>query len=67
MSGSTLSLEEYSRQAGFNGLRDFNSLVAAVPLSKPGALTLFMAWQDEDGTREGLLKAFPDLLSEIPG
>lgn len=49
-------MEEIILQYGFESLKEFNEMVANVDLSSMEKITAFKKWQEEDGTKEGLLK-----------
>ena len=49
-------LEERVKQLGFEDLAEFNHLVASVDLSLPDRMAFFRKWQDEDATKEGILR-----------
>ena len=49
-------MEEMVIMMGFESLEEFNRMVSDVDLSTPDKLRNFKAWQENDGTKEGLLK-----------
>ncbi len=49
-------MEELVKAMGFESLQEFNKLVASVDLSTPEKLKAFKEWQDNDGSKTGLLK-----------
>lgn len=49
-------MEEFVKQAGFESLQEFNSMVSNVDISNPDKLSAFKSWQNDDGSKEGLLK-----------
>lgn len=49
-------MEEIVKQFGFVDLEEFNRLVASVDLSTEEKIREFKEWQNEDFTKEGLLK-----------
>jgi hypothetical protein len=49
-------MEEMVKQLGFTDLNEFNKLVASVDLSTEDKIKNFKKWQDEDGSKDGLLK-----------
>lgn len=49
-------MEGVVKQMGFKDLAEFNRLVASVDISSSERLTAFKNWQENDGTREGLVK-----------
>lgn len=53
--------DDVARELGFADLSDLFSLIPRVNLMAPDALAVFKAWQFQDGTKEGLLNAFPYL------
>lgn len=54
-------LEQVSKDLGFASAEEFHRLVASVPFSDPSKIALFKAWQEENGTKAGLLTIFPEL------
>lgn len=48
--------DEEARKLGFENLAELLRLVAKVNLSSAGAIHDFKEWQNNDGTKEGLLK-----------
>lgn len=48
-------MEELAIEMGFENVREMMHLVASVNLSKPDRLAAFKQWQDNDGTKAGLL------------
>lgn len=55
------TLKEVLDETGFSSETDFFKLISGVKLTATGALKLFNDWQDNDGTKAGLLAAFPYL------
>jgi len=51
-------MEEILKQMGFANEKEWSSLVAGVPLTKPGIFHAFETWKLEDGSKEGLLKVY---------
>lgn len=49
-------MEEAVKQSGFDSLEEFNKMIANLDLTKPGKLKAFREWQENDGTKDGLLK-----------
>ncbi len=49
-------MEEMALAMGFESLEEFNRMVSDVDLSTPEKLKSFKDWQENDGTKEGLLK-----------
>jgi hypothetical protein len=49
-------MEEIIKEYGFDSLKEFNHLVANVDLSTQEKRIAFKKWQEEDGTKEGILK-----------
>lgn len=49
-------MEEIVRKMGFESEKEFHSLVASVDLSTPENMKAFKDWQNNDGTKEGILK-----------
>jgi hypothetical protein len=49
-------MEEIIKQYGFESMEEFNRLVSNVDLSTPDKLNAFKTWQNEDGSKDGLLK-----------
>lgn len=45
-----------ARNAGFESEKEFHSLVASFDISTPERRAIFKKWQEENGTKEGLLK-----------
>lgn len=43
-----------ARKLGFESFAELSRLVASVPLGKPGVMSQFLKWKDEDGTKQGL-------------
>lgn len=56
-------MEDLVREMGFADLREFNRLVSLVDISTPEKMDLFLAWQQNDGTKMGLLKLFVIVVS----
>lgn len=50
------TLDELVRKAGFESEKEFHGLIASFDLSTPKKYSAFKKWQEEDGTKEGLLK-----------
>jgi len=51
-----MSLENLVKEKGFENENEFHALVAGVHLSTQEKLDAFKKWQNEDGSKEGLLK-----------
>lgn len=51
-----MTLDEIARFNGFENEQEFHRLVAAVDISTPEKLARFTRWQEEDGTKEGLVR-----------
>lgn len=51
-----MTLDEIVKQSGFESEKEFHTMVASVDLSTSEKITAFKKWQNEDGTKEGLLK-----------
>lgn len=49
------ALEQFVLQMGFESLVEFNRLVASVDLQRREHVEAFKRWQDEDGTKAGLV------------
>lgn len=49
-------MEEIVKQYGFDSLEEFNNLVANVDLTSAENVKAFKDWQDNDGTKDSLLK-----------
>lgn len=49
-------MEDIIKDYGFDSLQEFNHLVANVDLSSFKKIDAFKNWQENDGTKEGLLK-----------
>jgi len=49
-------MEEFVKQHGFDSLKEFNKLVANLDLSSMDKIVAFKEWQNNDGTKKGLLK-----------
>jgi hypothetical protein len=56
------TLEEFVKLLGFDSLNQYNKLVFTTDVSTPEKLAALEKWQQEDGTKEGLLR----LRGEIP-
>lgn len=52
-------MEALVKQLGFESEKEFHHLVASVDISTPEKSAAFKKWQDEDGSKEGLLKLLP--------
>ena len=48
--------EDLVKSFGFDNVSELNKLVATLDISSPKKLALFKKWQEEDGTKDGLLK-----------
>lgn len=48
-------MEELVKECGFESLDDFNSLISKADLSTKENIKAFKHWQNEDGTKNGLL------------
>ena len=51
-----MDLEKFVKQHGFDSIVQFNRLVASVDLRIPEQRIAFKTWQENDGSKEGLLK-----------
>ena len=49
-------MEEFVKLLGFDSLNQYNKLVFTADVSTPEKLAAFEKWQEEDGTKEGLLR-----------
>jgi hypothetical protein len=49
-------MEEFVKLLGFDSLNQYNKLVFTTDVSTPEKLAAFEKWQEEDGTKEGLLR-----------
>jgi hypothetical protein len=54
-----MTLEEVVKQQGFESEAEFHKLVGSVDLSSPEAVLLFKRWQNEDGSKVGLVGLLP--------
>lgn len=62
MSDSTEKQLHYiAAELGFASAEELQQLVASVPLGEPNGLARFKRWQNDDGTKAGLLQEFPSL------
>ena len=52
-------MEALAKQLGFESEKELHHLVASVDISTPAKAAAFKKWQDEDGSKEGLLKLLP--------
>jgi hypothetical protein len=52
----SVNFELELKQKGFKSLKEFNSLISKLKLSDMSVVLKFKCWQNEDGTKEGLLK-----------
>lgn len=48
-------MEELVKECGFDSLDNFNYLINLVDLSTEESIKNFKEWQNEDGTKSGLL------------
>ncbi len=48
-------MDELVKSLGFADAREFHRLVASADITSPEKLTAFKAWQENDGTKAGLL------------
>lgn len=48
-------MEELVKSLGFDSLDEFNQMICEIDLSTPEKLSNFKLWQENDGTKEGLL------------
>lgn len=59
-------MDEIVKALGFADEREFHRLVCCVDLTSPEKVAAFKAWQDEDGTKAGLLalpqSAYPNVV-----
>ena len=55
--------DETARTLGFEDAAQFARLVASVDLSTPDAIAKFQRWKGEDGSKSGLVAAFPEVES----
>lgn len=49
-------MEELVKECGFESLKEFNNLISNIDLSTAEKIKNFKDWQNNDGTKEGLLK-----------
>lgn len=49
-------MEKIVKQYGFDSLKEFNRMVVDVDLTSIDKLKAFRDWQENDGTKNGLLK-----------
>lgn len=49
-------MEEILEQYGFKSIEEFNHLVSSVDITDANTLEAFKNWQENDGTKESLLK-----------
>jgi hypothetical protein len=49
-------MEDFVKQMGFASSQEFNSLIASADLSSIEKIVAFKKWQNEDGSKTGLLK-----------
>ena len=49
-------LKDLVKKYGFESEREFHKLVSSVDLSSSQKIAAFKNWQNEDGTKEGILK-----------
>lgn len=49
-------MKKLIKEMGFNSEKEFHHLVANTDLSTPLKLSAFTNWQENDGSKEGLLK-----------
>jgi hypothetical protein len=54
-------VENAAKAAGFSDAREMFHFVASVPLSDQANIAKFVEWKKNDGTKDGLIKAFPEL------
>jgi hypothetical protein len=50
------TLEEFAKLLGFDSLSQYAKLVYTTDVSTPEKLAAFEKWEEEDGTKEGLLR-----------
>lgn len=55
-------MQEVATQLGFVDEAEMHRLIASVDLVTPDGIDKFVAWKRDDGTKDGLLKAFPELV-----
>jgi hypothetical protein len=48
--------DDVAQALGFVNAAEFHRIVAAVDLSKPSLMAAFKRWQDDDGTKNGLVQ-----------
>lgn len=48
--------DQIAQSLGFDDAAEFNKLVAGVDMTTPEKLADFKAWQEDDGTKEGILE-----------
>ena len=48
--------EQFSKDNGFNSENDFHTLVTSIDLTSDDNVYRFKDWQDNDGSKTGLLK-----------
>lgn len=49
-------MDKLAKENGFLDAEELNKMVANVDLTKPNMLNEFKLWQNNDGTKEGLMK-----------
>lgn len=49
-------MEKIVKQYGFKSLKEFNKMIANVDLTSIDKIEAFKDWQNNDGTKKGLLK-----------
>jgi hypothetical protein len=53
--GATTEIDRVLRELGFEDEKEFNRLVSSVNLTSGNRRLLFKQWQQDDGTKKGLL------------
>jgi len=48
-------MEELVKECGFDSLEDFNQLINLADMSTDESIKSFKEWQNEDGSKDGLL------------
>lgn len=47
--------DDIAKALGFANAAEFHRMVASVDIAEPGRAAAFKRWQDEDGSKDGLL------------
>lgn len=56
-----MTFEELVIKKGFESEKEFHKLVSSPDISSPETFERFNQWKQNDGTKQGLIKAFPEL------